>query len=294
MNIFKKMALLYSAKKSRKEIKKGDDARDAKIGEITGVSSVCNIRYSSFPGKYGLADVHFPEGSEGLLPTIIVVHGGGWYYGTKETYYLYGRYLAKQGFAVLVYSYPLAPENPYPRQLLALDEACEWLLKEGEKYHLDKNRVLLFGDSAGGHLALHYTEICVNPLLKAMMKVPFACPLVIKGIGLNCASFRDLNLKNEITEMLQTALKEDVSLDPKRFLSKELPPIYMITGDNDFLKDDNIAMDEQMKKEGITHKFKLYVGETSPLDHVFPCNMALKEAREATKDEIEYLMPYLQ
>ena len=68
-----------------------------------------------------------------MTGNVLVVHGGGFSYGTKETYRLYGRYLAKQGFGVVVFSYPLAPEARFPTQLLAVDKAMEWLKSNGER-----------------------------------------------------------------------------------------------------------------------------------------------------------------
>ncbi len=291
MNKLQKLLYVY---KMRRGTKKVDDARDRKIGEIEGVTSIKNIRYASYKGKWGLLDVHTPENASSFLPTIVVVHGGGWCYGTKETYYLYGRYLAKQGFGVVVYSYPLAPEHPYPTQLLALDEALIWLKDKGKDYHLNAEKVLLFGDSAGGHLALHYTEITLDKGLREAISPHFRCPISIRALGLNCATFAHLGKHEAISELLGLKDKEDQELDPKNYLSKKLPPMYLITGDNDFLKEENIAMDALLKEKGIPHGFKLYIGKDKPLDHVFPCNMILEEAREATKDEIEYLMSALQ
>ena len=69
--------------------------------------------------KWQLLDVYRlkaeVDGNGGLkkLPVIISVHGGAWVYGDKERYQFYCMRLAQRGFAVINFSYRLAPEVPY-------------------------------------------------------------------------------------------------------------------------------------------------------------------------------------
>ena len=49
-------------------------------------------------------DVYYPTGTEGSLPTIVSIHGGGYTYGTKETYQYYCMNLAQRGFTVVNFS----------------------------------------------------------------------------------------------------------------------------------------------------------------------------------------------
>lgn len=63
-------------------------------------------------------DVYRPRAREGeKLPVIISVHGGGWVYGDKDGYQFYCMGLAERGFAVVNFSYRLAPEAKFPASL---------------------------------------------------------------------------------------------------------------------------------------------------------------------------------
>ena len=278
----------------RRGTKKVDDARDRKIKDVEGVSSL-EFPYGPGKGKYWRLDVHRPDERKEPLPAIVVVHGGGFSYGTKETYRLYGRYLAKQGFGVIVFSYPLAPEARFPTQLLAVDHAMEWLKENGERLGISLEKPLLFGDSAGGHLAFHYAEIVGRADLRTLFHqhwgANFKCPLPIGGLGLNCATFRDLSDPEDALNLwLGTAGRKGKELKPLAFVGDYLPPMYLLTGDGDFLLGENQEMHRLLEKDGIPHGYKEYVGENAPLSHVFHCNLALQEALEANQDEIRYLM----
>ena len=278
----------------RRGTKKVDDARDRNIKDVDGVESL-EFPYGPGKGKYWRLDVHRPAERKDPLPAILVVHGGGFSYGTKETYRLYGRYLAKQGFGVVVFSYPLAPEARFPTQLLAVDKAMEWLKSNGERLGISLEKPLLFGDSAGGHLAFHYAEICGRADLRTLFHqhwgTNFKCPLAIGGLGLNCATFRNLSdPEDSLNHWLGTAGRLGKELDPLAFVGDYLPPMYLLTGDGDFLLGENQAMHRLLDEAGIPHGYKEYVGKNAPLSHVFHCNLALEEALEANQDEIAYLM----
>ena len=63
--------------------------------------------------KWQKLDVYRQKDATGKLPVIVSVHGGGWVYGDKERYQFYCMDLAERGFAVVNFSYRLAPEYKF-------------------------------------------------------------------------------------------------------------------------------------------------------------------------------------
>ena len=73
--------------------KRSDGKRDAGLTTPAEVERIDNIQYGESP-KWQILDLYRPKEYSGNLPVIVSVHGGGWVYGTKETYQFF---LPRQG-----------------------------------------------------------------------------------------------------------------------------------------------------------------------------------------------------
>lgn len=83
--------------------------------------------------------------------TILYLHGGAYMAGVTRTYHnLAGRLAKRLQAEVFLPTYPLAPENPFPRACERVLEAYRFLLREGRK----PESIIIAGDSAGGGLTL--------------------------------------------------------------------------------------------------------------------------------------------
>ncbi len=97
---------------------------------------------------YDRADVQAPQ------PTLIFIHGGGWVGGNKE--YIVTSLLPwiAQGWNVVNVEYRLARVSQAPAAVEDCLCALRWIAKNAERYHFDLRRIVVTGESAGGHLAL--------------------------------------------------------------------------------------------------------------------------------------------
>lgn len=97
-------------------------------------------------------DLYLPEKSDGRVPLIIWVHGGGWQNGTKDGCPpLRGGYL-ERGYAVASIGYRLSQHAVFPAQIEDCKAAIRWLRAHAKEYGIDPNRLGVWGSSAGGHL----------------------------------------------------------------------------------------------------------------------------------------------
>ena len=84
-------------------------------------------------------------------PTIIWVHGGAWRSGSKSHVPIL-RWL-DHGFAIASVDYRLSPEAPFPAQVHDIKAAIRYLRAHADEHHLDPQKFIIAGASAGGHLA---------------------------------------------------------------------------------------------------------------------------------------------
>ncbi|KAL8940724.1 MAG: hypothetical protein Q9211_002133 [Gyalolechia sp. 1 TL-2023] len=89
--------------------------------------------------------------------TILYLHGGGYITSQPGHYLLFLLRLAEcilnQDLSVSIFAldYSLAPENTFPAQLAEAEAAYKYVINEQE---VASEKIILAGDSAGGHLAL--------------------------------------------------------------------------------------------------------------------------------------------
>ena len=97
-------------------------------------------------------DLYLPARS-GLLPVVLMVHGGGWANRSRDDMEDVSRKLARHGYAVFNVAYRFAPRYTYPAQLHDMQQALLWLSANAERYRLDSRRINTWGYSSGAHLA---------------------------------------------------------------------------------------------------------------------------------------------
>jgi acetyl esterase/lipase len=95
-------------------------------------------------------DLYLPRG-KARAPLIVWVHGGAWRSGTKRSMPL-GK-LVEEGYAVASVDYRLSTQSKFPAQIHDIKAAIRFLRGHGEQWHLPTKKIVVAGDSAGGHLA---------------------------------------------------------------------------------------------------------------------------------------------
>jgi acetyl esterase len=115
--------------------------------------------------------------SEGTLPVVIYLHGGGFVLGDLETHDAQVRRLAnRSGWAVLAVHYRRPPDDPFPAALDDSVAALDGLLATATELGVDPARVVVAGDSAGGNLAIGVARRRPGRLVGALLVYPFLDP----------------------------------------------------------------------------------------------------------------------
>ncbi|MDR1028236.1 MAG: alpha/beta hydrolase [Clostridiales Family XIII bacterium] len=111
-----------------------------------------DIRYGDHPQQR--YDLYYPEGrTEEPLPTLVIVHGGGFTHMDKRDWHMYpGFFALREGFALISVNYRLAPKSKYPAAENDLMNAILHIKANADEYGLDADRLCLYGTSAGGNL----------------------------------------------------------------------------------------------------------------------------------------------
>ncbi len=265
-----------------------------------------DISYGPDP-VWNLLDVYRPRDAEGPLPVIIDVHGGGWVYGDKYAYQYYCMSLSQRGFAVVNFSYRLAPEHVFPAGMQDMDAVVRFVLSNSGEYGFDLSNVFLVGDSAGAHMTLMYSCMCTDASYAALVGVIPPQGFMPKGIVLNCGIYdivamlqdtgpsvmllkpltRDLMGVDRIPDVLSP--EQEALLRPVKYIGKPFPAVYVMTATGDFLKKQPDFLLPVLEANGIEHVFRVFGSDKDKLTHVFHCDLRLPQAKECNDAEAAFL-----
>lgn len=284
----------------RRVFKENDDRRDAGLVTPEGVVRYDNILYGD-DAKWQVLDVYRPREEKGLLPVIVSVHGGGWVYGDKERYQYYCMDLALRGFAVVNFTYRLAPEFKFPASLEDTNRVFAWVLDHGEEYGFDRDKIFAVGDSAGAHNLGLYAAICTNSEYAGTY--PFQPPqgFVPKAIALNCGVYRmdfssdenDQNRRLMADFLPEKGTEEELErISSVNYITDQYPPVFVMTATGDFLKDQVPILTEKLMECEVPFVYRYYGNAIKPLGHVFHCNIRLEESALCSDEECAFFRKY--
>lgn len=288
----------------RVEFKKSDDIRDAEYRTPDDIIRYDDIVYGE-DAEWQSLDVYRPKSAEGQkLPVIVSVHGGGWVYGDKERYQFYCMNLAQRGFAVVNFTYRLAPEYKYPAALEDTNRVFTWVLAHGEEYGFDLEHIFGVGDSAGGHYMGLYAAVCTNPAYAAEYDFKVPEKFAPTAIALNCGVY-DIDLSIEGYTDGQTKLlledllpeygseKELDLISVLNHITPEYPPTFFMTCPGDFLKNQAVVLAEKLTEKDVPFLYRMYGNVNNPLKHVFHCDIKMEEAQFCNDEECNFFRTFL-
>ena len=288
--------------KVRKQFKEADDERDALMTTPEDVERWDNIVYGKLDRKAQVLDVYRPRQAEDEdLPVIISVHGGGWVYGDKERYQYYCMSLAQRGFAVVNFTYRLAPEYKFPAPLEDLNLVCKWVMKRAGRYHFDTERIFAVGDSAGANILGLYAGICTNPDYAKEYDFQIPEGFALTAVGLNCGAYTID--KNDPTQAMTLELMKDFlpdqgteedlkKLNVLNWITDVYPPVFCMTAVNDFLKPQALALVEKLTENQVPFVYRVFGDKVNQLGHVFHCDIKTVDAAQCNDAECDFFREF--
>ena len=230
-------------------------------------------------------------------PVIIYFHGGGFVMGDLESHDLVCRHLCRESEATIIaVDYKLAPENKFPAPITDMKDSITEIIKDADNLNIDKGKVILCGDSAGGALAT------VGAIMSRDGFIPevHGQILVYPWVDLTmCRKSMDIDLKGMIlnkdsikyfADHYLNSLEEQVDWRASPILTPDLsnlPPTYIFGAGLDPLVDEGDAYRRRLLSFGNEVHYRLFPGQM----HAFLSNsvqlptalICIKEMSEAAK-----------
>jgi len=227
---------------------------------------VPNVTYLTATGFDAKLDVYRRKDVQTLQPTLVFYHGGGWIQGSKEASFMSVVPWLEMGWNVVNVEYRMARVSPAPAAVEDALCALRFVVNQAKTHNIDVNRIVVMGESAGGHLALAagmmpasagFTNACAGGgFTTSEVSVPKVAA-IINWYGIT--DVNDMlggpNARAYAVQWLGAAPNRDAiakSVSPLTYVRAELPPILSIQGDADPIVpySQNVRLHDALKKAG--------------------------------------------
>lgn len=132
----------------------GQDAFGRILKIANNYQVVSNVTYLTASNWDSKLDIYRPRGAASPTPTLVFFHGGGWTTGAKEGAVFSLLPYLDLGWSVVNVEYRTTAVALAPAAVEDARCALRWIYRNAKQYNFDVSRVVVTGQSAGGHLAL--------------------------------------------------------------------------------------------------------------------------------------------
>ena len=267
---------------------------------------ITEIKYSeNYPNSF--LDITYPdENRETSRPTLIYFHGGGFFGGSKSV----GDPLAEsdatallddigaEGFNLVNIDYVLVPEYHFPAPLIQANEAFQFLLDHADQYHLDMDRVVIMGSSAGAIMTSQLGSIITNPDYAEALGISAVLkPEQIKAVVLDDAPLvydkfslgTKVLVGNYVRGSIYLSRKEVRKYNNILWVNPDFPPAVLL-GSEDYV--DMRDMDIALTEAGVTHTLIDPLEERGlQMPH---CFVASERVDDVARDAFERMIKFVK
>ena len=245
----------------------------AQVLAVSGtLAAVARVDDRTVPGAAATLPVRIytPQGT-GPFPGIVYFHGGGFVIGDLETHDPLCRQIAaRTGAVVCAVHYRLAPEHPFPAAADDAVAAARWFMAHADDAGVDRDRLFVMGDSAGGTLAT-VTALAVRDQLGPHLRGQILVYPITDHVDAGAASYTEFADGYGLTRDGMRWFLRHYAADPHDATDprvcpvrmptlRGLPPAFVVTAEYDVLRDEGERYAERLREDGVDVTFERAAG----------------------------------
>ena len=227
---------------------------------------------------------------------LIDIHGGFYVAGKRENNRGFASVFLREGYDVVLLEYRVNDgTTDVSDELADCAAALDYLAVHSRELHLNKDRMFLTGDSAGGHLALYMAEASEDASLPIRPK-----SFRTRGVMLNCpaydfASFADGSgfSKGALAWFIGPRYKDRPYLEtisPRTFIGSYSGPLFVSTCTNDFIRSQALLVKSDCDSMGRKVDFVDIESQDRRVGHVHNVtSLDLPESREVNSRMLGFM-----
>ena len=263
------LAMMRAAGRAPMETLSPDEARQQfRAGRAVtqpDPQEVAEVRDLSCPGLHGAIPLRtyrpMATAANDVLPVLVYYHGGGWLLGDLDSHDVACRHYANAAKCrVVSVDYRMAPEYKFPAAVDDCAAATGWVVAQADALGIDRKRVAVGGDSAGGNLAAVMALMARDGDLPAVAFQLLVYP--VTDLGMTHESYRRVTEGVPLTSRTMDWFidhylpgpkdRADWRASPLRAADLSgVAPALVLTASYDPLCDEGVAYAERLEREGV-------------------------------------------
>ncbi|CAN5120151.1 hypothetical protein BH09ACT6_BH09ACT6_14910 [soil metagenome] len=296
------------------------------VDPIAGIAETKDIDYAGGGHSAQRLDVLVPEtrADDDALPVYVYFHGGGWTSGDKKTVTKYCAHQAATGMVVVNVNYRHAGRFQMNHMIEDAESAVEWVHTNIGRFGGDPERVVLGGDSAGGHIAALFTSASGNAELREHFGMP-AQPVSpsVQGLVLHCSAV-DMSMVFHKAPLLGKgfvkllhprrgpAAGDDTSrtgstgststvgtalslrsaakyLSPIEWVQPDHPAVFVTTSERDYFYETNLRFIDRLRTSLVPVETMIFGRESRNTKHTWQQNYRYPESQTVYERLTEFI-----
>lgn len=241
---------------------KKDGADNNNLTTAIPAKTLSNIAYGSDPAQK--MDIYLPQGrTQDTTKLILMIHGGAWLSGDKSEFTPFVPKIQQlfPGYAIANMNYRLASltGNYFPTQENDVKAAIDFLLSKRTEY-LFSEKLVLFGGSAGAHLATLQAYKYAQPKIRAV--VDFFGPTDLEVYYNSTTPQAQGGMQLLLGGTPSTNPQMYFNSSPVKFVSAQSPPTIILHGDQDVVVNvsQSVALKNALTAVGVPVQLEIYPG----------------------------------
>ncbi len=260
------------------------------------------IRVPRKDGKFVPALVVSPKTPHKNAPGILWVHGGGYMSGMKEMVFSSRAIdlVKKYGAVVVSPGYRLSFFAPYPAAVDDCYDALLYLKKHSKKLKINRNQIMVGGESAGGSLC---AALCMLARDRGEVNIAYQMPLypMLDNFDTKSSAHNHGKVwntrKNHLAWKLYLRKNVKKKVSPYAAPARQknysgLPPAYTFVGDGEPFYCETCTYIENLQKAGVEAHLDVYKSDMHAFDMMKPENPLSKIAAQKFNERFEYAMEH--
>ena len=215
----------------------------------TNLKSTIDISY----GKSEKQKLDFFSSADINSPTVIFFHGGYWQRGNKSVYSFLANSFVKNNINFLAVGYDLCPKISITQIVLQAQEAIVWIWQNANRLEINKDKFIVSGHSAGGHITGMMMGTEWNKISSDLPN-----DLILAGIPISALNLLEPIRHTSLNDALKMNKEEAKSQSPIYLTPKTNAPQLVVYGANEtdeFHRQSNIYYEKFKSKERKIERF---------------------------------------